>query len=212
MDVPWDYAEELGVLVGRDAMAAAGRSLEELGYQQVSVLDRSRFRGETCWNHPRINGFVTLREMGSDPRLEQLLPSRELLESSAVVAIGTAAARVMPPHVDILHAMLHHHPTQGLFRGRAAVSPMKLFAFARAVADLTSEQYELFWLVASRHSRVQDAATAWLDASERCFGLRLGHETSRVGATGATGHSVDARSTRRFELVQAPEGHRIALR
>lgn len=206
----WRFVEDLGIHVECRSHGMAEAVLRELGYQRVRAMERARYRMETCWSHPQTSGYLVLRGAGSNRTIERLMPSRDLLSWSETVKVGDATARVLPAPVDALLALIHHH--FGRTRADAiAVAPKELYEFSRAARGLNDEQQQVFWDLLGRHRELHNPATAWLDAAERCFGLRLprhaGAEQITRGPATAE-HACD----REIAFLGYRGGYRIALR
>ena len=109
-------------------------------------------------------GWIEIHRRAGPPRVELLLPTKELLAAAVPWARGQLQAFVLPASLDVLFGVVHHH--FGHREARDGVLGIKgLFEFAMGVSALLPEGRTELAGWASRDCRLLATLDLWLAAA-----------------------------------------------
>jgi hypothetical protein len=168
----WRSLRDIDLLVGVPKAAQAQAIVMSLGYAPTDPSAapfhhhhlRELYRRETP-------GWIEIHRYAGVPRVEQFLPTAELLAASEPVPqLDEGHVSVLPRHLHVLHGLIHHHI------GHRAVAlaelPLKgLFEFAAEVNDLNEGERRALLERAARHPRLLAILELWTAAAAELFGM-----------------------------------------
>jgi hypothetical protein len=167
----WRYLRDIDLLVEAGEAYPAQDALAEIGYgPDPDLPDRPNRHHLAPLYKAGFPGWIEIHRSGGNRYAERLLPTSELLAAAIACDDRALSVRILPPAVQLLHAVVHHHVGHG-GDARGTLSLKGLYEFAWGVNGLTTEQKH--WLVAraARHPRLVPMLEFWLAASARLFRL-----------------------------------------
>jgi hypothetical protein len=166
----WRSLRDLDLLVPPKLAQRAQEIVLGLGYRE-STAPRPRL----VHHHLRelyrddLPGWIEIHRRGGQSRSEQFLPTGELLAAGR----GDGAMGVLPPHLHVLHAVIHHHIGHRAVK-RAAISPKGLYEFAAEVTMMSEAERAALLTRAARHPRLLAVLELWTAAAQEQYGLAAG--------------------------------------
>jgi hypothetical protein len=130
------------------------------------------------WHH-EINlyrddlpGWLEFHNRAAMHRADILLSTESLVAQSIRDARHGVAIRILPPHMDLLYCVLHHHVSH---RGDkyGTMSVKGLYEFACAFADLREDGREDLFRLAATHPRLVAILDLWLAAAADRYRLTV---------------------------------------
>jgi hypothetical protein len=128
----------------------------------------------------------------------------------------------LPPHLSVLHGMVHHHVGHRAVK-RALIEPKGLYEFAAEVMELSADERNALVARAARHPRLLAILELWVAAAVDLFGmpvvapLRLAEDAvqwweNTLAAEGETGIGPELRAARHPERMRRAQGGESTLR
>ena len=169
----WRSLRDLDLLVpGRDAekaqaIAIAAGFVPEGGPERFGT-----------WHHrpnlyrPDLPGWIEIHNRGGVPRAEQFISTGELVAAGREVPSPDGRVRLLPPHLHVLHGMVHHHVGHDAGK-RGEIDLKGLYEFAAGVAALDAKQLCALAERAARHPRLLAIMDLWTAGAADIFGLTV---------------------------------------
>lgn len=162
----WRYLRDLDLLVPPDKAARAQDIVMALGYRPFSQ-PRPRMVHHHMHELYRddMPGWIEIHRRAGVSRVEQFLPSEELRIASVPIREGpVSGARVLPPHLHVLHGIVHHHIGHRAVK-RAEIDLRGLYEFAAGVTEMSDEVRRAMVERAARHPRLLAILDLWTAAA-----------------------------------------------
>ncbi len=118
-----------------------------------------------------LPGWIEIHRRGGLSRVEQFLPTRELLGAAESVTLepGVRLA-ILPPHLDLLYGVIHYHiGHRGM--NRAEIEPKGLYEFGAAVLALSEAERRALLDRAALNPRLLAILEFWTVAAAEQFGM-----------------------------------------
>jgi len=170
----WRQVRDIDLLVEPRLAGKAQYLVRGLGYRGAET-PRSRlvhhhleelYRGD-------LPGWVEIHRRGGPSRVEQFLPTAELLAvAEPVVVAGNVRLGVLPPHLDLLHGVIHHHVGHRAVK-RAEIDPKGLYEFGAGVMVLSEPERRVLAARVARHPRIMAILELWTTAAAQRFGMPI---------------------------------------
>lgn len=163
----WRYLRDLDLLVAPQQARKAQDVLLALGYRPADV-PRSRLVHHHLHELYRddLPGWIEVHRRAGTSRVEQFMSSAELLAA----ADWSAGIGVLPPHLHVLHGMIHHHIGHRAVK-RATIAAKGLYEFAAEMTALSDIERETLLRRAARHPRLLAVLEFWTAAAVEQFGM-----------------------------------------
>lgn len=216
----WRHLRDMDLLVAPHWAVEAQEIVLSLGYR-LDGKPRPRLVHHHLHELYRddLPGWVEIHRRGGPSRVEQFLPTAELI--AAAVASPTGVA-VLPPHLSVLHGMVHHHVGHRAVK-RALIEPKGLYEFAAEVMELGADERYALVARAARHPRLLAILELWVATAVDLFGmpvvapLRLAEDAMQWwenmrAAEGETGIGPELRAARHPERMRRAQGGESTLR
>ncbi len=164
----WRYLRDLDLLVASSRAAEAQEIVLALGYRP-SAVPRSRIIHHHLYELYRddMPGWIEIHRRGGPSRVEQFLSTAEMLAAAVPCPTG---ASILPPHLSVLHGMVHHHVGHRAVK-HATIEPKGLYEFAAEVMHLNAEDRTALVTRASLHPRLLAILDLWIAAAADLFGM-----------------------------------------
>jgi len=167
----WRFLRDIDLLVSGDQAIDAGQALRDDGYYPDADRPvRPHHHHLAPLYNEEHNGWVELHRRGGNRYAERLLPTEELIASSAIATAEGLSVGLLDPVTQVLHALVHHHVGHG-GDARGTMSVKGLYEFAWAANDLTMAQKEQLVERCARHPRLAAMLDLWVAAAARLFSL-----------------------------------------
>jgi hypothetical protein len=168
----WRSLRDIDLLVRGRAAARAQQIALRLGYDEGTEAAERR-----AWHHfanlyrADLPGWIEIHRRGGVPRAEQFIRTAELDATAVAMPLdGRGTARLLPPHLHILHAMVHHHV--GHRGDKYGIIDLKgLYEFTAECAALDAAERDLLMARAARHPRLLAITELWIAAASEFFGM-----------------------------------------
>lgn len=172
----WRQLRDIDLLVEPRVAAKAQNLLRGLGYNGAE-RPRSRLVHHHLEELYRENmpGWIEIHRRGGPSRVEQFLPTEELLSSAEPVVVANARLGILPPHLDVLHGMIHHHVGHRAVK-RAEINTKGLYEFGAGIMALSEQERQALVDRAARHPRVLAILELWTTAAAELFGMTVSPE------------------------------------
>lgn len=166
-----------------------------------------------------LPGWIEIHRRGGPSRVEQFLPTAELIAAAVTSPMGVS---VLPPHLSVLHGMVHHHVGHRAVK-RALIEPKGLYEFAAEVMELSVDERNALVARAALHPRLLAILELWVAAAADLFGmpvlapLRLAEDAMQwwetmLAAVGETGIGPELRAARHPARMRRARGGESAVR
>lgn len=168
----WRHLRDLDLLVPPRHAVAAQRIVLGLGYRPSGTA-----RPRLVHHHfhelfrDDLPGWIEIHRRGGPSRVEQFIPSSELLATAEIVT-GPTGARlgVLPAHLHVLHGIIHHHIGHRAVK-QNMMHPKGLYEFAAGVMDMAAPERAALLARAARHPRLLAILELWTAAAADLFGM-----------------------------------------
>ncbi len=170
----WRQLRDIDLLVEPRLVGRAQELVRSLGYRGAET-PRSRLVHHHLEELYRddMPGWIEIHRRGGPSRVEQFLPTAELLAAAEPVVVeANARLGVMPPHLDVLHGLIHHHVGHRAVK-RAEIDPKGLYEFGAGVIALSERGRLALADRAVRHPRVMAILELWTTAAAELFGMPI---------------------------------------
>jgi hypothetical protein len=170
----WRTLRDIDLVVPPPDTERAQAVAEGIGYRVSPTAGK---RGARSRHHmpelfrDDLPGWIEIHAHAGNYNAEPFLPVGELAGSSAPAAMpGGGRVRIPPPHLAVLHALIHHHVGHSADRhGRLDLKG--LYEFAAGVLDLAPVEREALVARAGRHPRLVAALDLWIAAAADFYAL-----------------------------------------
>lgn len=170
----WRSLRDIDLLVpGREAARAQEIALD-LGYDaDPDPTERKAWHHLANLYRADLPGWIEIHRRGGVPRAEQFLRTAELDAAAIPTPLGgRGTARLLPAHLHILHAMVHHHV--GHRGDKYGIIDLKgLYEFAAECATLDAAERGLLMARAARHPRLFAITELWIAGAHAFFGMPI---------------------------------------
>lgn len=170
----WRQLRDIDLLVEPRLAGKAQDLVRALGYRGAE-RPRSRLVHHHLEELYRddLPGWIEIHRRGGPSRVEQFLPTRELLGAAETVVLnGGVRLAILPPHLDVLHGVIHHHVGHRAVK-RAQIEPKGLYEFAAGVLALSEAERRALAERAARHPRLLAILELWTTAAAERFGMPI---------------------------------------
>lgn len=162
----WRHLRDIDLLVRPHQAARAQEIVLSLGYRpSATPLVRHGHHHLNELYRDDLPGWIEIHRRGGPSRVEQFLPSAELIAS----ATSTTGIGVLPRHLHVLHGVIHHHVGHGAVK-RAVIGLKGLYEFAADVMGMSENERGALAARAARHPRVLAIIELWTVAAADLFG------------------------------------------
>lgn len=167
----WRHLRDLDLLVAPRQAQRAQAIVLGLGYHPAGE-PRPRLVHHHLHELYRADmpGWIEIHRRGGPSRVEQFLPSVELLAEAIDPMPGSVGALVLPDHLHVLHGIIHHHVGHRAVK-HATIELKALYEFAAAVIDLDESGRRLLAERAARHPRLLAILELWTAAASDVLGM-----------------------------------------
>lgn len=168
----WRHLRDLDLLVAPYQAQRAQQVVLALGYRPAGE-PRPRLIHHHLHELYRSDmpGWIEIHRRGGPSRVEQFLPSAELLAAALPAEPGDAAASVvLPAHLHVLHGIIHHHVGHRAVK-HATIELKALYEFAAAVIELDEGERRRLVGRAARHPRLLAILELWTAAASELLGM-----------------------------------------
>lgn len=167
----WRHLRDLDLLVAPAEAQRAQQIVLALGYRPAGE-PRPRLIHHHLHELYRADmpGWIEVHRRGGPSRVEQFLPSAELLAAAIDASPGNAGAVVLPDHLHILHGIIHHHVGHRAVK-HATIELKALYEFAAAVIDMDDGGRRRLVERAARHPRLLAILELWTAAASDLLGM-----------------------------------------
>lgn len=216
----WRHLRDMDLLVAPNRALEAQEIALSLGYRP-DAKPRPRLVHHHLHELYRddLPGWIEIHRRGGPSRVEQFLPTAELIAAAVASPMGVA---VLPPHLGVLHGMVHHHVGHRAVK-RALIEPKGLYEFAAEVMELSAEERNALVARAARHPRLLAILDLWVAAAVDVFGMPAVAPLRPVedavqwwenmrAAQGDTGIGPELRASRHPERMRRAQGGDSAMR
>jgi hypothetical protein len=172
----WRQLRDIDLLVEPRLAAKAQDRVRGLGYRGAE-RPRSRLVHHHLEELYRDNmpGWIEIHRRGGPSRVEQFLPTAELLNSAEPASVANLRLGILPPHLDVLHGVIHHHVGHRAVK-RAEIDTKGLYEFGAGVMALSQHDRQALLERAARHPRVLAILELWTTAAAELFGMSVSPE------------------------------------
>lgn len=167
----WRHLRDLDLLVAPSQAQRAQDIVLALGYRPAGV-PRARLVHHHLHELFRADmpGWIEIHRRGGPSRVEQFLPSAELLTAAIDPAPGQPGAMVLPDHLHVLHGIIHHHIGHRAVK-HATIELKALYEFAAAVIEMDEGGRSRLVERAARHPRLLAILELWTAAASDLLGM-----------------------------------------
>jgi len=167
----WRHLRDLDLLVAPAEAQRAQQIVLALGYRPAGE-PRPRLIHHHLHELYRADmpGWIEIHRRGGPSRVEQFLPSAELLAAAMDASPGNAGAMVLPDHLHVLHGIIHHHVGHRAVK-HATIELKALYEFAAAVIDMDEGGRRQLVERAARHPRLLAILELWTAAASDLLGM-----------------------------------------
>lgn len=167
----WRHLRDLDLLVAPRQAQRAQEIVLALGYRPAGA-PRPRLIHHHLHELYRADmpGWIEIHRRGGPSRVEQFLPSAELLAEAIAAVPGDPGALVLPEHLHVLHGIIHHHVGHRAVK-HATIELKALYEFAAAVVEMDEGERRRLSLRAARHPRLLAILELWTAAAADLLGL-----------------------------------------
>ncbi|KQV08873.1 nucleotidyltransferase family protein [Devosia sp. Root105] len=167
----WRHLRDLDLLVAPAEAQRAQQIVLALGYRPAGE-PRPRLIHHHLHELYRADmpGWIEIHRRGGPSRVEQFLPSAELLAAAIDPSPGNTGAMVLPDHLHVLHGIVHHHVGHRAVK-HATIELKALYEFAAAVIDMDEGGRRQLAERAARHPRLLAILELWTAAASDLLGM-----------------------------------------
>lgn len=170
-DPAWRHLRDIDLLVKPAEARRAQEIIQQLGYRAAEE-PRSRVVHHHLPELYRedLPGWIEVHRYGGPSRVEQFLPSAELLASAQPMDLAASTIAALPAHLHLLHGAIHHHIGHRAV-GRAEIGLKGLYEFAAGLQALTDGERLALAGRASRHPRLLAIIELWIAAAAELLAI-----------------------------------------
>jgi len=167
----WRHLRDLDLLVAPAEAQRAQDIVLRLGYRPAGE-PRPRLVHHHLHELFRADmpGWIEIHRRGGPSRVEQFLPSAELLGAAIDPTQGQAGPMVLPDHLHVLHGIIHHHVGHRAVK-HATIELKALYEFAAAVIDMNEGRRRQLVERAAQHPRLLAILELWTAAASDMLGM-----------------------------------------
>ncbi|OEO28519.1 hypothetical protein VW23_004480 [Devosia insulae DS-56] len=167
----WRHLRDLDLLVAPRQAQRAQEIVLALGYRPAGE-PRPRLIHHHLHELYRADmpGWIEIHRRGGPSRVEQFLPSAELLASAVDAAPARVGAMILPDHLHVLHGIIHHHVGHRAVK-HATIEIKALYELAAAVTDMDEAERRRLLERAARHPRLLAILELWTAAAADLLGM-----------------------------------------
>jgi len=172
----WRQLRDIDLLVEPRRAGRAQELLHILGYRGAEQ-PRSRLVHHHLEELYRddLPGWIEVHRRGGPSRVEQFLPTGELLGSAETITLEGVRFAILPPHLHVLHGVIHHHVGHRAVK-RAEIDAKGLYEFAAGMLALSEPERRALAVRAARHPRLLAILELWTIAAAEQFGMPIAPE------------------------------------
>lgn len=175
----WRQLRDIDLLVAPRLAGTAQQLVRALGYRGAEQPHArlAHHHLEELYRDD-LPGWIEIHRRGGLSRVEQFLPTRELLGTAETIVLEGGAPEpgvrlaILPPHLDLLYGVIHYHIGHRAMN-RAEIDPKGLYEFGAGLLALSDAERRALVGRVARHPRLMAILELWTLAAAEQFGMPI---------------------------------------